>query len=47
MGRHAGPAGQGIIHGVVMLNPLRSTYPAEGAINQAIATLRQALGTAR
>jgi acetyl esterase len=36
---------QGIIHDFVMLNPLRGTKAAEGAINQAIGFLRQALGT--
>jgi acetyl esterase/lipase len=33
----------GIIHDFVMLNTLRGTHAAEGAINQAIATLRAAL----
>ncbi|MFP1629365.1 alpha/beta hydrolase [Streptomyces sp. 5K101] len=37
---------QGIIHDFVMLNALRETHAAEAAINQAIATLRTALGTA-
>ncbi|MFD8390848.1 alpha/beta hydrolase [Streptomyces sp. NPDC059680] len=37
---------QGIIHDFVMLNALRDTYAAEAAINQAVATLRTALGTA-
>lgn len=36
----------GIIHDFVMLNALRGTQAAEGAINQAVATLRSALGTA-
>jgi len=36
---------QGIIHDFVMLNALRGTHAAEAAINQAIATLRTALGT--
>jgi acetyl esterase/lipase len=36
----------GIIHDFVMLNALRGTQAAEGAINQAVATLRAALGTA-
>ncbi|MFE1855886.1 alpha/beta hydrolase [Streptomyces sp. NPDC059489] len=37
---------QGIIHDFVMLNALRGTHAAEAAINQAVATLRTALGTA-
>jgi acetyl esterase/lipase len=37
---------QGIIHDFVMLNALRETHAAEAAINQAVATLRTALGTA-
>jgi acetyl esterase len=37
---------QGIIHDFVMLNALRDTHAAEGAINQAVAVLRTALGTA-
>ncbi|CCK32829.1 triacylglycerol lipase [Streptomyces davaonensis JCM 4913] len=37
---------QGIIHDFVMLNALRDTHAAEAAINQAVATLRTALGTA-
>ncbi|MFI8235531.1 alpha/beta hydrolase [Streptomyces sp. NPDC085900] len=37
---------QGIIHDFVMLNALRETHAAEAAINQAVATLRAALGTA-
>ncbi|MGW1796263.1 alpha/beta hydrolase [Streptomyces sp. NPDC001984] len=37
---------QGIIHDFVMLNALRNTHAAEAAINQAVATLRTALGTA-
>ncbi|MEU8975149.1 alpha/beta hydrolase [Streptomyces monashensis] len=36
---------QGIIHDFVMLNALRETHAAEAAINQAVATLRTALGT--
>ncbi|MFJ9675352.1 alpha/beta hydrolase [Streptomyces sp. NPDC101221] len=36
---------QGIIHDFVMLNALRETHAAEGAIAQAIATLRTAFGT--
>jgi acetyl esterase len=36
---------QGVIHDFVMLNALRETHAAEAAINQAIATLRTALGT--
>ncbi|MGW0705683.1 alpha/beta hydrolase [Streptomyces sp. NPDC002643] len=36
---------QGIIHDFVMLNALRETHAAEAAINQAITTLRRALGT--
>jgi acetyl esterase len=36
---------QGVIHDFVMLNALRETHAAEGAINQAIAVLRTALGT--
>ncbi|MGW7382824.1 alpha/beta hydrolase [Streptomyces sp. NPDC054794] len=37
---------QGAIHDFVMLNALRETHAAEAAINQAIRTLRTALGTA-
>ncbi|PAZ15574.1 esterase [Streptomyces sp. SA15] len=37
---------QGIIHDFVMLNALRETHAAEAAINQAVGTLRTALGTA-
>ncbi|MFI7700528.1 alpha/beta hydrolase [Nonomuraea sp. NPDC049480] len=37
---------QGIIHDFVMLNALRGTQAADAAINQAIGTLRTALGTA-
>ena len=37
---------QGIIHDFVMLNALRGTHAAEAAINQAVTTLRTALGTA-
>ncbi|MGI5288786.1 alpha/beta hydrolase [Nonomuraea polychroma] len=37
---------QGIIHDFVMLNALRETHAAGAAINQAISTLRTALGTA-
>ncbi|MFH9089171.1 alpha/beta hydrolase [Streptomyces sp. NPDC017673] len=37
---------QGIIHDFVMLNALRGTHAAEGAISQAVAALRTALGTA-
>lgn len=37
---------QGVIHDFVMLNALRGTHAAEAAINQAVATLRTALGTA-
>ena len=37
---------QGIFHDFVMLNALRCTHAADTAINQAIATLRTALGTA-
>ncbi|KNE80647.1 MULTISPECIES: alpha/beta hydrolase [Streptomyces] len=37
---------QGVIHDFVMLNALRDTHAAEAAINQAVATLRTALGTA-
>ncbi|MEU3341640.1 alpha/beta hydrolase fold domain-containing protein, partial [Streptomyces sp. NPDC006668] len=37
---------QGVIHDFVMLNALRETHAAEAAINQAVATLRTALGTA-
>ncbi|MFJ9122119.1 alpha/beta hydrolase [Streptomyces sp. NPDC102394] len=37
---------QGIIHDFVMLNALRETHAAEAAINQAVTTLRTALGTA-
>ncbi|SDP36427.1 alpha/beta hydrolase [Actinacidiphila guanduensis] len=36
---------QGIIHDFVMLNALRETHAAEGAISQAIASLRTALDT--
>ena len=36
---------QGVIHDFVMLNALRETHAAEGAINQAVAVLRTALGT--
>ncbi|WP_210573135.1 alpha/beta hydrolase [Streptomyces sp. GESEQ-4] len=36
---------QGIIHDFVMLDALRGTTAAEGAIRQAISTLRTALGT--
>lgn len=36
---------QGIIHDFVMLNALRSTNAAEAAINQAVAYLRNALGS--
>jgi acetyl esterase len=36
---------QGVIHDFVMLNALRGTHAAEGAINQAVAVLRTALGT--
>ena len=36
---------QGIIHDFVMLNALRETHAAEGAISQAVATLRTAFGT--
>ncbi|WP_128374502.1 alpha/beta hydrolase [Streptomyces cavernae] len=36
---------QGIIHDFVMLNALRDTHAAEGAIGQAVNTLRSALGT--
>ncbi|MFF3919768.1 alpha/beta hydrolase [Streptomyces sp. NPDC001852] len=36
---------QGIIHDFVMLNALRETHAAEGAISQAVATLRSAFGT--
>jgi acetyl esterase len=35
---------QGIIHDFVMLNALRGTFAAEGAINQAVGYLRRALG---
>ncbi len=35
----------GIIHDFMMLNPLRDTQATRAAINQAIAVLRQALGT--
>ncbi|MEU5059995.1 MULTISPECIES: alpha/beta hydrolase [Streptomyces] len=35
---------QGVIHDFVMLNALRETHAAEAAINQAVATLRTALG---
>ena len=38
---------QGIIHDFMMLNALRATNAAEGAISQAIGFLRDALGTAR
>ncbi|MEU1371230.1 alpha/beta hydrolase [Streptomyces sp. NPDC005803] len=34
---------QGVIHDFVMLNALRETHAAEGAISQAVATLRTAL----
>ncbi|MFE9438716.1 alpha/beta hydrolase [Streptomyces sp. NPDC006602] len=37
---------QAIIHDFVMLNALRETHAAEAAINQAVSTLRTALGTA-
>ncbi|MFF2624894.1 alpha/beta hydrolase [Kitasatospora griseola] len=37
---------QGVIHDFVMLNALRGTHAAEGAISQAVATLRTAFGTA-
>ncbi|MFI1762664.1 alpha/beta hydrolase [Streptomyces sp. NPDC020800] len=37
---------QGIIHDFVMLNALRGTHAAEAAVDQAVATLRTALGTA-
>ncbi|MEV5989057.1 alpha/beta hydrolase [Streptomyces sp. NPDC052051] len=37
---------QGIIHDFVMLNALRDTHAAHAAINQAVTTLRTALGTA-
>ncbi|MGX4733593.1 alpha/beta hydrolase [Kitasatospora griseola] len=37
---------QGVIHDFVMLNALRGTHAAEGAINQAVATLRTAFGAA-
>jgi len=37
---------QGIIHDFVMLNALRETNAAEGAIAQSISTLRRAFGTA-
>jgi hypothetical protein len=37
---------QGTIHDFVMLNALRATHAADGAINQAIGVLREALGTA-
>jgi acetyl esterase len=37
---------QGVIHDFVMLNALRETHAAEAAINQAVSTLRTALGTA-
>ena len=36
---------QGVIHDFVMLNALRGTHAAEGAISQAVAVLRTALGT--
>jgi acetyl esterase/lipase len=36
---------QGIIHDFVMLNTLRETHAAEAAIEQAIASLSEALGT--
>ncbi|MEY9930275.1 acetyl esterase [Catenulispora sp. GP43] len=36
---------QGVIHDFVMLNALRETHAAEGAITQAVAVLRTALGT--
>jgi acetyl esterase/lipase len=37
----------GTIHDFMMLNPLSGTRAARGAIAQAVATLREALGTAR
>ncbi|MGI5460568.1 alpha/beta hydrolase [Streptomyces sp. CA-249302] len=37
---------QGIIHDFVMLDALRGTHAAEAAVRQAVATLREALGTA-
>ncbi|MFF7749588.1 alpha/beta hydrolase [Streptomyces sp. NPDC007971] len=37
---------QGIIHDFVMLDALRGTHAAEAAVDQAVATLRTALGTA-
>ncbi|MEV7117376.1 alpha/beta hydrolase [Kitasatospora griseola] len=37
---------QGVIHDFVMLNALRGTHAAEGAISQAVATLRTAFGAA-
>ncbi|MFJ6573898.1 alpha/beta hydrolase [Streptomyces sp. NPDC091292] len=37
---------QGIIHDFVMLNALRGTQAAQGAITQAVGVLRDALGTA-
>lgn len=37
---------QGVIHDFVMLNALRETNAAQGAIAQAVTTLRSALGTA-
>ncbi|KOU63223.1 esterase [Streptomyces sp. MMG1533] len=37
---------QGIIHDFVMLDALRGTHAAEAAVNQAVSTLRTALGTA-
>src|SRR5262245_25663222 len=36
-----------IVHDFMMLNPLRETEPATAAIEQAVRTLRKALGTAR
>jgi acetyl esterase/lipase len=36
---------QGIVHDFVMLNDLRGTHAADAAVNQAVATLRPALGT--
>ncbi|MFJ8439398.1 alpha/beta hydrolase [Kitasatospora griseola] len=35
---------QGVIHDFVMLNALRGTHAAEGAVNQAVAALRTAFG---
>lgn len=34
-----------VLHDFMMLNPVRETQAATSAINQAIAILRQALGT--